>query len=171
MDGYRQRHQFHSPGIEAHFQKALKTLDAHPIRPSRRRIAAPWGRAKQADSIICFYGDEDTMNTTMATSQYGVRPASLPADMQPRNLHEVRTHINVCMRGLEEDVKRFERFKWFKRNLYKALIYFRGRVRAEALLDFIDDYLIKILEDEQCFIPPPRRLATELIHYGEQYGR
>jgi hypothetical protein len=38
------------------------------------------------------------------------------------------------------------------------------------LLDFVDDWLIRILEHGNVYIPPPRQLVSQLRTYGEKYG-
>jgi hypothetical protein len=165
-DGYRVREksEFTSPGIYKHYINAYRRIDARLDRGTPRgRLYGPGEVARRAASIV----NERSKEAWQAS---GSRQPSLPPPHLPNDISEVREHLAVCIRGLEEDPKRFERFKWFKRNLYKGLRYCRGRVRPEAILDFVDDWLIKILENDQVFIPRPRMMASKLVAYGEKYG-
>lgn len=154
-DGYcvLTRDDFVSEATYRHYKDAYNMIDARPTgrragsRVTHNRRAASWDQS----------GD------------LGIVRERGPGYNQ-RDLSEMRQHISVCMGALEEDARRFGRFKWFKRNLYRALRYRRGTIREEVLLDMIDDYLIKILKDPDAFIPRPRHLASELRARGDKYG-
>jgi hypothetical protein len=156
-DGYRvrRRDEFLTNAGYQHYIKAYKIIDARPSEaaPGRRR---PRHHTMRVEKVF------------EAVAQGLINRASSPSHGRP--VAEVRAHIAVCMTALGDSPVHFDRFKWFKRNLYKALRYSRGYIREEALLDFVDDWLIRILEHGNVYIPPPRQLVSQLRTYGEKYG-
>lgn len=160
QDGYevKCREDFVSKATYRHYIAAYRKIDARPLadHQSRAMIVRGIPVSSEGGDVLCALG--------LIKRQAAV-------GLSVERLHEVRTHLAICLRALEDDPVRFDRFRWFKRNLYKALRYRRGHVCAEAILDFIDDWLIKILETENPFIPAPRQLTRELAVYGEKYGQ